>query len=359
MQPDTSDIVGEFNLQPQDGGAYVDILNLFAAPSNTWTLEALLQPPQETRLAGKAYGLKYNYYLEYTPFFSTHTAGVNFSNVTLDRFAIPQANSNGLVYYADTFEQWTTFTNADGTTVSAPFGWGNPVATDPNYASKGWRLAPRGLTAFSVSANEFASPFIEHTDFSQARNLGATNVTDSITTIRVGTDATEGTVQVFSKNQSDANYKGAFDELFLGQQESAGTGSGNSIVPGTLLTSLKDSVYYRASMSVKMASGNPLGKSPQIVLRVGTPNAGWGGNLEINETSGAGPSPTEWTNYVAWVRGMPAYNGALQQNLTLKVQVADTNLLQGLGGSAGDNAVGGTVCIDTMSLEMFPVAFFN
>lgn len=361
MQPDSSSLVGEFNLQPQDVPAvYADVLNLFAAPSNTWKLEALLQPPQETRLAGKAYGLKYNYFLEYTPFFSTHTAGINFSNVVLDRFTIPQANSNGLIYYADTYAQWTTFTNADGTTQSAPFGWGNPLSTDPNYASKGWRLAPRGLTGFQVDANSFASPYVEHTDFTQARGLGATNVTDSITTIRVGSSLSEGTVQIFSKNQSDVNYKGAFDEMYLGQTEQAGITDGRySIVPQALLTSLKDSVYYRCSMSVKMASGNPLGKSPQIVLRVGTPGAGWGGNLEINETSDSGPSPTEYTNYVAWVRGMPAYTGAPQQNLTIKVQVADTNLLQGLNGLPGDNAVGGTVVIDTMSLEMFPAAFFN
>jgi len=352
-------LVGEFNLQPQDGGTYTDILNLFAAPSKSWDLEALLQPPQETRLDGKAYNTKYQYYLEYTPFFSTHTAGVNFSNIVLDRFAIPQANSNGLIYYADTTEQWTTFTNANGTTETAPFGYGDPSATDPTRTSKGWKLVPRGLTSFLVSANEFASPYIEHTAFATSRGYAATTVTDTITTIRTGTAATEGSVQVLSLNQSNTSYKGALDELILGQEWLGGTTGANSIVPSTLLTSLKGDVYYRCSMSAKMVSGNPIGKNPQIVLRVGTPNAGWGGNLEINEASGSGPSPSEWTNYVTWVRGMPAYAAVPQENMTIKVQVADTNALQGLGGLPGDNAIGGTVCIDTMSLEMFPAAFWD
>jgi hypothetical protein len=363
MQPAGDDFVAEFVLADVGTTAYTDPLSVFNATNptaHTQSMEALLQPPQEPRMDTFAYNTTYNYYLEYAPQYSYQTASVNFQNVVVDRFVIPQANSNGLLYYADTDEQWTTFTNANGTTETAPFAFGNLLPANPKYHSKGWRLAPRALTEFLFSSTQLALPYVEHNDATTVYSGQTTNVNDAITTIRTGLQATEGAVQVTSLATQSTEYKGTFSELFIGQTMPADiTDNSYSLVSGTNLGDWEDGVYYRCTMSCKVASNNTAGKCPLVVLRLGTPGAGWGGNIEINEHSPTSPDPNQWTNYVTWVRGMPTYNNNPAMNMTIKLQIVDTNFNQGIGGAVGDNLVGGTLAIDTMSLEVFPASFWN
>ncbi|MBN1515161.1 hypothetical protein JXA32_01190 [Candidatus Sumerlaeota bacterium] len=346
MMTTDSGFVSEFVMERDGSGS--DPLSPIGGAK---TYECLVEPPQNARLDTTAYNCDFNYYLDYMPLFSTHTGDITYSDITLDRFPIPEDFSNGAIYYADTLEQFETFTTAGGTTESAPIAFGiEGPAYDSNH---GWRIAPRALTEFSILETTYYMLYEDHTDYNVAQGGAGTSVNDNITTVRVGANATEGTIEVYSIG-THATYLGAYTEMYIGYSPSSVAAADNSfsLVPGTLLDACLDNVYYRCKISVKLGTADNAGEQSQFYIRLGNPNSNFNGNLTVNEYwESAAPSPTEYTDYTAWVRGMSVNNGKAH-NMSIKVQILDTNVI-------GYYLTEGTTVIDTVSLEMFPVAFFE
>jgi hypothetical protein len=346
MMTTDSGFVSEFVMERDGSGS--DPLAPYGAAQ---TYECLLEPPQNSRLDTTAYNCDYNYYLDYMPLMSTHTGDITYSDITLDRFPIPEDFSNGAIYYADTIEQFETFTDADGTTEAAPIAFGiEGAGYDDN---RGWRIAPRALTEFQILETSYYMLYEDHTDYDVALGGTGTSVNDNITTVRTGANATEGTIEVFSI-ATHATYLGAYTEMYIGYSPASVATADNSfsLVPGTLLDACLDNVYYRCKVSMKLGTADDSGRQPQFYIRLGNPGSNYNGNLTVNEYwTSAAPSTTEYTDYAAWVRGLPVNDGK-DYNMAIKLQILDTNTIN-------IQESHGTIVIDTISLEMFPAAFFE
>jgi hypothetical protein len=347
LQPASNDFVAEFTMQP------IKVNDPLQPNAAGKTYEALLQPPQDARYDGDAYNTQYNYYLEITPYFNYQTTNISFSDVVIDRFPIPGRGDNGLVYYAETDTQWQTFTDGTGTTVSAPFRWG----AGADLTGKGWCKVPRGLNDFIIDGNNLQLPTVTGSEYSVAIGGGTTTAGPAVCDIRTGTAAASGEVEIVSLASASTEFTGCYSEFFIGEPAiaAADSNAGFSIVNPTLLTKWGTDVYYRCTFGVQLGSTSAAGKNAQLYLRLGTPNSGFAGNLQVNEGSTVGPVSTDQTFYTTWVRGWP-YTAAASdqtQNMQIKLQVVDSNNL------GTDSTIGGSIILNSCSLEVFPAAYFN
>jgi hypothetical protein len=293
-------------------------------------------PPQSARFDGLAYGgqgaLTNNFRFMYDVIdvgLYLHSGELVFGSSVVDELIRPEVGSNGYlkVYGA----------SGDGF-ADLPIVEIGMFANLVESSAPGWRY----------EALHFSDTFVAQRNTNHQEN-GVGSITDSVTSASYASDGSQ--LELFSA-VSGLN----MPYWFVGEPSGqvGGDFHYNSAIDYSLMEDLSNTVYYRATFTLS-GDNDTYSDNTQVRLRIGNP---WGVNQTGLVMAGGGSSDigvdTTPTVYEVWWlgpdatkaesgAGKPAYD-----NFSLTIDQMD--FLAGGGGS---------VFIDEVKIECFPVDFFN
>jgi hypothetical protein len=290
----------------------------------------------DARWSGVLYGLATGYTVAVE---QENFVGLS-GSITYTNFAVYSADapefglSNGLAYYADTQDDFTS-------SGALPMDYLNDEDTT------GWKQLSQRVESYQMGNDTNQGfQFVNTLDTNWAVNAGYPATAYNAVSSNTNIDLSGG----FLLMRSNVATK-VLQQATIGNNN-GGNDNTHSLVPASVVAeNVAAGVYYRGTYYATSDSSTGAG-FPSILFEVGNPAFAWVGALQMNEGSSTLPISGSVTAYPVWVKSAPVVLAGTQvgvNNIQLQVDFQDLDFV---------SSTGGELRIDKVGLEIFPESFF-